>query len=304
MSSRKIPTGNKPFRSNFRKTLAASTAPTRTHHSKGRRKITLLATTIALGLATLMIVGLTLMIMLSHNSGVANASGGSPASTSNSDAGYGSLHHPKGPCGNTGQAPCAPVDPGWFSIASASPADVATAIVQSDDYASMQGQFGYVSLDTPTLVHAYDAHTDNSYYDDDHWVVSVRNAAGMRCGIFDFVYDHTQQRLRFSSFGVINSPDPHSKQAFPYIPSSVAVTQLQNQRKLGVMSGTQPELIFFPIDPSFPVLTSPVHKWAGGGNSAMNPMWLIVGSDGQDYFVGTDLVVYVQKDLPVAKGQP
>lgn len=304
MSNKKRSTSNKAFHSNFRKTLAVSTVSTTTRNRKGRAKTTLLATTLALGLVTLVVTGLALMFMLGHNSGVANASGGGPTSPANSDAGYGSLHHPKGPCGNTGQAPCAPVDPGWFSIASASPANVAAAIAHSDDYISIQAQFGYVSLDTPTLVHAYDAHTGNNYYDDDHLVVSVRNAAGMRCGIFDFVYDQTQQRLRFSSFGVINSPDPHSHQAFPYIPSSEAVAQLQNQRKLGVMSGTQPELIFFPIDPNFPVLTSPVHEWAGGGNSAMNPMWLIVGSDGQSYFVGTDLVVYVQKDLPIAKGQP
>ncbi len=178
------------------------------------------------------------------------------------------------------------------------------AIAHSDDYVSMQPQFGYVSLDTPTLVHAFDAHTGNSYYDDDHWVVSVRDAAGTRLGVFDFVYDRTGQRLRFSSFGVLNTPDPHSRQAFPYIPASVAIAQLQKQRHVGVVPGTQPELIFFPIDPNFPILTSPSHKWAGGGNSAMNPMWLIVGSDGQSYFIGTDLVVHVQKDLPVAKGQP
>lgn len=301
MSSRKRSSGNKSSRPNFRKTLAVSTT---THHNARRTKTTLLATIIALSLATLVVVGLTLIIMLGRSSGVANASGGGPATNTNTDSGYGSLHHPKGPCGNTGQAPCASVDPGWFSIASASPAAVATAIAHSNDYTSMQGQFGYIAIDTPTLVHAYDAHTGNSYYDDDHWVVSVRNAAGMRCGIFDFVYDRTQQRLRFSSFGVITSLDPHSKQAFPYIPSSVAITQLQNQRKLGLKAGTQPELIFFPIDPSFPVLTSPIHNWAGGGNSAMEPMWLLVGTDGQNYFVGTDLNVHTQKDLPIAKGQP
>lgn len=307
MSNRNRSTDTRGSRANFRKTLAtsaASTASTTAHHSTGHRKTTLLATTIALGLVTLVVIGFALMITPGRGGGVANASGGGPAANTNTNADYGSLHQPKGPCGNTGQAPCAPINPGWFSIASASPADVATAIAQSDDYTSMQSQFGYVSLDTPTLVHAYDAHTGNSYYDDDHWVVSVRNAAGMRCGIFDFVYDRSQQRLRFSSFGVINSPDPHSHQAFPYILSSLAIAQLQNQRKLGVMTGTQPELIFFPIDPSFPVLTSPTHKWAGGGNSAMNPMWLIVGSDGQSYFVGTDLNVHTQKDLPIAKGQP
>jgi len=84
----------------------------------------------------------------------------------------------------------------------------------------------------------------------------------------------------------------------------VAVTKLEDQRRLGMKTGTQAVFIFFPIDPDFPGLTSPVHKWTGGGNSALNPMWHIVGSDRQDYFVGTDLNVHGQKDLPIAIGQP
>ena len=299
MSHKKRPTRNNNAGASFRKRLAAQHT---TQHRAGRAKISTLATTIGIAFATVLIVGLAVMLTIRHNNSTAVASGGGPAS--NGYTGYGSLHHPKGPCGNTGQAPCAPIDPAWFPLASESPAIVATAIAHSENFLSMQGQFGYVSLDKPALVHSFAAHTGNSYYDDDHWVVSVRNASGLRCGIFDFVYDRTQQRLRFSSYGVITSLDPHSKQAFPYISASLAITQLQNQRKLGVMSGTQPELIFFPIDPSFPVLTSPIHNWAGGGNSAMNPMWLIVGTDGQQYFVGTDLAVHVQKDLPIAKGQP
>jgi hypothetical protein len=165
----------------------------------------------------------------------------------------------------------------------------------------MQVQFGYVGLDIPALIHSYGAHTGNSYYDDDHWVVSVRNAMGMRCGIFDFVYDRAHQRMRFSSYGVITSLNPHATIAFPYTPSPVAVTKLGDQGRLSMKTGTQPELIFFPIDPNFPGLASPVHKWVSGGNSAMDPMWRIVGSDGQDYFVGADLIVHGQNELPIAK---
>lgn len=299
MSHKKRPTRNNNASASFRKRLAAQHTM---QHRTGRAKISALATITGIAFATVLMLGLALMLTIRHNNSTAVASGGGP--TSNSYTSYGSLHHAKGPCGNTGQAPCAPVDPGWFSIASAAPADVSTAIARSENFLSMQRQFGYVSLDTPALVHAFAAHTGNSYYDDDHWVVSVRNTSGLRCGIFDFVYDRSQQRLRFSSFGVITVLDPHAKQAFPYIPSSVAIAQLQNQRKLGVMSGIQPELIFFPIDPSFPVLTSPIHNWAGGGNSALNPMWLIIGTDRQSYFVGTNLAVHIQKDLPIAKGQP
>lgn len=153
-------------------------------------------------------------------------------------------------------------------------------------------------------MHAYSAHTGIDYYDDDHWVVSVRNSTGMRCGLFDFVYDRTHQQLRFSSYGVLTARDPHARQAFPYISSSDALARLKSQRGLSVLAGTQPQLIFFPIDPSFPYLTSPVHKWAGGGNSAMNPMWYLVGSDRQDYFAGTNLNVYMLHDLPITKGMP
>lgn len=252
----------------------------------------------ALGLTACMITGLVLFII--GHVGIANASGGG----SNAPVGYGSLNHPKGPCGNSGQAACAPADPGWSAISSTSPGAIAQAIASSHAYVTMQAQFGYVALDTPALVHSFGAQTGNSYYDDDHWVVSVRNASGMRCGIFDFVYDSAHQRLRFSSYGVVTSLDPHASQAFPYIAASAAISRLQSQRGLKVMAGTQPELIFFPIDPNFPVLTSPVHKWAGGGNSAMNPVWLIAGSDRHTYFVGTDLKAYTQQELPIAKGQP
>jgi hypothetical protein len=41
------------------------------------------------------------------------------------------------------------------------------------------------------------------------------------------------------------------------------------RRRLSVMAGTQPELIFFPIDSSFPYLTSPVHKWVSSPSAAI-----------------------------------
>ncbi|OLE05483.1 MAG: hypothetical protein AUG82_04750 [Ktedonobacter sp. 13_1_20CM_4_53_11] len=110
--------------------------------------------------------------------------------------------------------------------------------------------------------------------------------------------------MRFSSYGVLTAQDPHALQAFPYVSSSAALSRLQTQRKLKVLASTRPELIFFPIDPSFPYLTSPVHKWAGGGNSAMNPMWHMSGSDRHDYFLGADLYVHGQQDLPITTGQP
>lgn len=255
----------------------------------------------AFGIGVLLVLGFVLLVTVGHGSGTVGASGGPVSSV---PTGYGSQNHAKGPCGNAGQAACPVVGEGWFAVSGASPASVAEAIANSPDYKAMQGHYGYVTTDTPALVHAFGAHTGNDYYDDDHWVVTVRNAAGMRCGIFDFVYDRLHGWMRFSSFGIISSQDPHTEQAFPYISAATAIAQLQRQRGLSLLTGTQPALIFFPIDPSFPDLNSPVHSWSGGGNSAMNPMWHIVGSDGHDYFVGADLKVYVTTKLPIAKGQP
>jgi len=190
------------------------------------------------------------------------------------------------------------------SVGAGSPAAIASAITANREFIALASQYGVTSLDIPALVHAYGAHTGVDYYDDDHWVVSVRNNTGMRCGLFDFVFDRAHSRMRFSSYGVLTAQDPHARQAFPYVSSSVALSHLQSQRRLSVLAGTRPELIFFPIDPSFPYLTSPVHKWAGGGNSAMNPMWHMSGADRHDYFLGADLYVHGQSDLPIARGLP
>jgi hypothetical protein len=266
-----------------------------THHVGG----VVITTTIVLGMVALFVLAFGLIT--GHYGSVARASGGSGGSV---PAGYGALNHAKGPCGNAGQAACPAVNPDWFAVPSASSTAIAAAIANSKEYIAMQGRFGYVAMDVPVLVHAYDAHTGNEYYDDDHWVVSVKDTSGLRCGIFDFVYDRARARMRFSSYGVVTPEDVHAQQAFPYVPASVALAQLQHLRGLNAMAGTHPELIFFPIDPTFPYLTSPVHKWSGGGNSAMSPMWYINGSDGHNYFIGTDLQVYVQAQLPVAKGQP
>lgn len=262
----------------------------------------LAATLSGLGLLAILILGFAFIVIMGHSrSTTVTASGGSSGKV---PAGYGSLNHAKGPCGNTGQAVCPATQPDWFPVASESPSAVAVAITSSSEYLSMQAQYSYTAMDIPALVHAYSAHTGIAYYDNDHWVVSVRNAAGLRCGLFDFVYDRANHRLRFSSYGVITASDPHTHQAFPYISSAQAVSVLQSERKKGVRRGSQPELIFFPIDPNFPVLTSPVHKWAGGGNSPMNPMWSMVGTDGNSYFVGIDQHVHNQSELPITKGQP
>jgi hypothetical protein len=170
---------------------------------------------------------------------------------------------------------------------------------------AMQAQFGGTVLDAPALVHAANLHTGVEYYDDDHWVASVRDGSGAERGIFDFVYDRTHQRIRMASFARLTPSDPRSRQAFPYISAASAAATLRAARGIVMDArGHQPELMFFPIDPQWRDLHSPKHSWSGGGDSPMDPMWHIVGADGHDYFVGVNMQVYEQQDLPFAPAQP
>ena len=48
---------------------------------------------------------------------------------------------------------------------------------------------GGVALDLPALAHTMATPSGYDYYDDDHWVVSVRDGANQQVGLYDFVYD-------------------------------------------------------------------------------------------------------------------
>ena len=268
---------------------------------KSSPRQTVLSAILSIGAVLAIVLGFTFISAVARTNSTQTASG-NPSATITS--GYGSLNYPKGWCGNAGQAACPPIDPGWFSALADTPAAIASTIARSNVFNSMRDQYRYTSLDVPALVHAMFAHTGISYYDNDHWVVSVLNTSGQRCGIFDFIYDRVNHRMAFSSYGVITPTDPHAKLAFPYTSSATASSLLRRQRNLAIMPNSQAELVFFPINPSFRNLNSPTHLWSGGGDSPMNPIWLLKGANGQDYFVGVDQRVYVQTDLPIAQGRP
>lgn len=266
------------------------------HPTRGQAARWLAAALLALACAVVLGLALTLRIAGSGTAGAGASGLGIPSPTRGGK--------PLATCGMPGKPDC-PVDPQWIPITDASPSGVAAAIRASPAFAMMTQQYGGTVLDAPVLVHAYQAQTGDEYYDDDHWVVSVRcTSAGRECGIFDFVYDRAHQRMRFSSFGVVTPTDPHAYQAFPYISAAAAISRLQSARGMNVQVGSQPTLIFFPIDPRWRIPNSPVSTWRGGGDSPMDAMWHLSRADGHDYFVGVDSHVYGGGDLPLAPGQP
>lgn len=235
------------------------------------------------------------LVALAAPGGISAAGGGTSSTT---------LHTKQlAGCGSQGQPSC-PIDPGWVSVSAESPGVIAQAMALSPAFGSMQSHFGVMTLDIPVLVHATNLHTGIEYYDDDHWVVSVRDGAGVESGIFDFVYDRAHQRIRMAAFAKLTSGDPRSHQAFPYTSVGLATARLQSVRGVVPSATSQPELVFFPIDPQWRDPHSPKHSWSGGGDSPMDPMWHLVGADGHEYFVGVDMHVYDTVNLPLAPTRP
>jgi hypothetical protein len=236
-----------------------------------------------------LVVGIVLLCALLLVCGV----GKSMAATRSLPPGPGTLNHPKGWCGQQEQPACR-LDFGWLPVASEQPDEIARVMMSSSGYAMLQKSTGYFTLDTPVRVHSLNTHTGIAYYDLDHWIASARSTTGMRVGLFDFVYDAPYKRIRFSSFGVIQSQDAHAHMAFPYIMGNQALARLQAQPGVHMLAESQPELVFFLIDPRYNDLRSKKYRWYGGGNSPMNPLWHIAGVAGNDYFVGSDLHTYTK----------
>lgn len=155
-----------------------------------------------------------------------------------------------------------------------------------------------VLLDLPVRVHPTGAAGGSDYFTNDHWVASVRGASGKENGIVDFVYDASQNRIRFAGFAVLQASDPDYGRVFPYSTASNVVAALATQRHLSLKAGTSPELVFFTSAASY--AGQPNIQWQSGGTSPVDPIWHLVGADGNDYFVGTDGKAYGLSQIPIA----
>ncbi len=131
----------------------------------------------------------------------------------------------------------------------------------------------------------------------------MRDGADQQVGLYDFVYDRANARVRLASYGVLTPKDARFGHAFPSMASSTAIGRLQAERQLGAKSGMQPDLVFFPLadDVQGPSAT---RSWSGGGDSPLDAMWRVTGTDGATYFVGQDLHVYDEASLPIKAGKP
>lgn len=257
-----------------------------THRAENR------ARTVVIGFVLCLIA----IVATSYTVGIAQASGG-PAAPA---------HPGKQPrCGyaNLPSCPSATDSTQWISISSESPSVVAVAISKSGMFQSVETRMGHLTLDTPVLVHLIHNVGGSDYWTHDHWLASAATDAGLRVGIFDYVYDRADHSIRFAVFGSLRPSDPRYGHIFPLTTASVAVQRLGAERGIGAKRGMQPILVFFPPDPAIlgPDSGRPQRTWTGGGEYPSDPMWLVVGADGHNYFVGKDAHTYDESVLPIAQ---
>jgi hypothetical protein len=205
-------------------------------------------------------------------------------------------------CGVDGKPDCPAPDPGWISVTDNTPGAAARAIVGSGMFASIKTTHGIHALDLPARVHTLATPSGYDYYDDDHWVVSVRDKANKQVGIFDFVYDSANQRVRFASYGILRPGDTRYGHAFPTTQPTAVLQRLQTERGLSAKAGAQADLVFFPPDQQrFGAQAK--QPWGAGGSSPLDAIWQVPGANGVNYYVGSDQHVYELKDLPIGSGR-
>jgi hypothetical protein len=217
---------------------------------------------------------------------------------------------------STGAAGGAHAGNDWVSLRSTRPADLLAAMRSTTLYqevaASPQTRLGQAlrtsTLGTPVLVRAYRPTRGMP----DVWVVPVlaTGATGVPSpptvgasvvALLDFEYDRPHARIRALSFaGPFVPTDPEYGRPFPRVTPVVALARVQQTRRLNVAGGRQPQLVYFPANLN--ALNDPHSKlkWSGGGQFPDLAVWQVPATDGHDYLVGVDGVVYTAAQLPLA----
>ncbi|HKB47599.1 MAG TPA: hypothetical protein VKC57_07860 [Ktedonobacterales bacterium] len=217
---------------------------------------------------------------------------------------------------STGAAGGAHAGNDWVSLRSTTPAGLLAAMRSTTLYqevaASPQTRLGQAlrtgTLGTPVLVRAYRPTRGMP----DVWVVPVlaTGATGVPSpptvgasvvALLDFEYDRPHARIRAVSFaGPFVPTDPEYGRPFPRVTPAVALARVQQTRRLNMAGGRQPQLVYFPANLN--ALNDPHSKlkWSGGGQFPDLAVWQVPATDGHDYLVGVDGVVYTAAQLPLA----
>ena len=199
-------------------------------------------------------------------------------------------------CGVPGKPACPTPNPGWVSLASTAPGAVLTAMKQTwifnidlNDGGDHINDLSH--LGTPLLVRGLSpvGHTNPDFY-----ALAIMDANGTvtDVGVFELNDDHTA--LRFTAISSVTPRYSVAQQA-----SATAVAAVRNQRHVSSGPAASPYLIYISSINASDLETGTI-VWHAGGLGAMDPLWLVPGSDGQNYIFGNDGKVYAQREIPMS----
>jgi hypothetical protein len=153
---------------------------------------------------------------------------------------------------------------------------------------------------TPILSHPIRMHTGQDFNDCPHWLLPLYDDTGHLVAIADYIDDYPHKIVRFADSAQIFPGEPRYSNPFPYLSAEQAIALLKQQRNVGTKAHPAPELVFLPINFGLPERPGPAWNWRGGGAVPSDPIWLLAGSDGRDYLIGTDKRVYTLHDIPLS----
>lgn len=205
------------------------------------------------------------------------------------------------PSTDTSDAAAATADAGngWISITSDTPDAIIVAAHKTTLFnvnRSTDGDYLDIShLEAPVLVRALSAVGSDSM--PDYYVIPVDDTSGAIVGAAELALNSTHTAIQLTSIITYSEPRPHGQ--MPQMGMSVAESILSAQSHTTLRSGTQPQLVYVPIDAS--ALESGEVTWNGGGLYPADPVWLIPGADGQNHIIGADGHAYAMSSVPVMK---
>jgi hypothetical protein len=208
-------------------------------------------------------------------------------------------------CGAPGQPACSAQPSVWIPLRSSASADILAAARQSTLFAENRSDSGdhahdLTRLGSPVFVQAMQpvgaaAPSGAGAVWPDFYVIPILDVQGNTTDAAEAQLNPTHTALHVIAIVTYTHPRPAG--TVTAVTMADAVAAVAAQAHTTVRAGSQPRLVYVPIDAAAQETGKIV--WTAGGESPADPLWLIPGADGQDRVVGNDSRLYTATQLPV-----
>lgn len=194
----------------------------------------------------------------------------------------------------------APDDQGiWIPIRSTAAADLIAAARQSSLFTQNRSEAGdHVAdlsrLGTPVFVRPLRRISSVQGTLPDFYVIPILNAQGDTTDAAELEMNPPHSAIHV--IAIVTYAQPRPSGAIAQLTPQAAMASVETRHHAKQRSGTQAQLVYFPLDAEEQQTGKLV--WTSGGEFPADPVWLIQGSDGKDHIAGNDGAVYFSSQIP------